>query len=90
LHRVLRTFSKLGEKIEKALIRMKCPHPLQSFQIRGLDYVSIFPVVQWLVTKVIETREETGDLLRVISESVFSKQLFKLPSDVDFENRKNV
>jgi hypothetical protein len=55
---------KLGEDIIKTLRKMKCPHPLQSNQIRGLDCVNIFPVVQWLVKKVIETREEMGDLLR--------------------------
>jgi len=78
---------KLGEQIEKAVVQMKCPYPLQAFQISMLDCKSIFPVIQWLVKRVLEVREETGDLLRVISESVFGKD-YKLPSDIDFENRK--
>eukprot|EP01094_Clydonella_sp_ATCC50884_P011783 TRINITY_DN2161_c0_g1_i1.p1 TRINITY_DN2161_c0_g1~~TRINITY_DN2161_c0_g1_i1.p1 ORF type:complete len:669 (+),score=247.33 TRINITY_DN2161_c0_g1_i1:93-2009(+) len=79
---------KLGEKIEKSLARMRCPYPLQSHQIRGLDYISIFPVVRWLVARVIEVREETGDLLRVISESVFGRE-YTLPEDAEFEERKD-
>src|SRR3989338_5691367 len=64
---------ELGESIEEALVRMKCPHPLRSYQIRGLDAEKIFPVIQWLVKKVIETRAETGDLLRKFSMAQFSK-----------------
>ena len=70
----------MGEKIEDALIRMKCPFPLQSNQIRGLDSLKMFPVIQWLVKIVIKTREETGDLLRVFSESQFNKRN-QLPDD---------
>ncbi len=54
---------------------MKCPFPpLQSYEIRGLNTPNIYPVIQWLVKKkkkVIETRAETGDLLRLFSESRF-------------------
>jgi chromosome segregation ATPase len=48
----------------KALKRLKCPFPLQSHQIQGLDVANIFPVVQWLVKKVIETREEHEAAIR--------------------------
>eukprot|EP01088_Endostelium_zonatum_P015689 TRINITY_DN3969_c0_g1_i1.p1 TRINITY_DN3969_c0_g1~~TRINITY_DN3969_c0_g1_i1.p1 ORF type:complete len:611 (-),score=171.21 TRINITY_DN3969_c0_g1_i1:64-1896(-) len=71
---------ELGEKIEDALVRMKCPFQLQSNQIRGLDSGKIFPVIQWLVQIVLKTREETGDLLRVFSESQFNKRN-QLPDD---------
>lgn len=37
---------------------MRCPHPLRSHQIRGLDFINIHPVIQWLVTKVLEVRKE--------------------------------
>jgi hypothetical protein len=50
---------------------------LDSHQIEGgantSDYVNIFPVIQWLVKKVIETREETGDLIRKFSEFLYQK-----------------
>eukprot|EP01116_Phalansterium_solitarium_P006175 TRINITY_DN1847_c0_g1_i1.p1 TRINITY_DN1847_c0_g1~~TRINITY_DN1847_c0_g1_i1.p1 ORF type:complete len:620 (-),score=223.70 TRINITY_DN1847_c0_g1_i1:534-2393(-) len=83
---------KLGENIIRALNRMKSPFRLESHQIQGggansSDFVNIFPVIQWLVKKVIETREETGDLVRVYSESQFDKT-FQLPDDAEFDNRK--
>jgi hypothetical protein len=31
---------------------MLCPHPLQANQIQGSDFAAMFPVIQWLVTKV--------------------------------------
>ena len=55
---------KLGESVERALRRMRCPFPLQAHQIQGLDYPAIFPVVRWLVKRVIATREELGDRTR--------------------------
>ena len=64
---------KLGEGVVRSLVKMKCPYPLQTYQIKGLDYKSIFPVIQWLVKKVIETRAETGDLARQYSEYVYKK-----------------
>tara|TARA_R110002050_G_scaffold120059_2_gene237960 strand:- start:900 stop:2789 length:1890 start_codon:yes stop_codon:yes gene_type:complete len=78
---------KLGEGIIKTLRKMKCPHPLQSNQIRGLDCVNIFPVVQWLVKKVIETREEMGDMLRAFSVYQFHRT-DDLPEDRAAEERK--
>jgi len=35
--------------------------------------VAIYPVMQWLVKKVLETREEMSDYIRNFSESQFSK-----------------
>jgi len=83
----LGTKIKLGEVIVRSLIKMKCPHPLQTYQIQGLDYASIFPVIQWLIKIVVETREETGDLIRKYSEFQFNRDL-KLPEDAEFEARK--
>jgi len=79
--------SKLSEKLIEAIRKMKCPYPLQAQQIQGLDYINLFPIIQWLIKKVIETREETGDLVRMYSESQFKKS-FKMPQDVDFDTRK--
>ena len=59
---------QLSEKIEQALHRMKCPHLLQAHQIEGLDYPYIFPVVQWLLTRVLEARAQFGDQLRQYSQ----------------------
>ncbi|KAH3766073.1 CCDC93, coiled-coil domain [Pelomyxa schiedti] len=71
---------RLGENIVRALVRMKCPHQLQTFQIKGLDYINIFPVVQWIIKKVMEARAQTGDIFRQFSESQFRKS-FASPTD---------
>ena len=52
---------------------MKCPHRLEPHQIQGLDFIHIYPVIQWLVKLAIATREEMGDFIRAFSESQFSK-----------------
>ena len=72
--------SKTSDQIVKAMVAMKCPFPLQSHQIQGLDYAHLFPIVQWLVRKVIETRRLTGDSTRLQSLHQFS-QHYRLPSE---------
>jgi len=64
---------KLSEQLVRALISMKCPHALQSHQIQGLDYEHLFPIIQWLVRKVISTRLLMGDEVRQLSVSQFEK-----------------
>jgi hypothetical protein len=66
---------------------MKCPHRIEPHQIQGLDFIHIFPVVQWLVKRAIETRAETGDYIRAYSISQFHKT-HMLPEDVAFNQLK--
>ncbi|KAI7808376.1 coiled-coil domain-containing protein 93 [Triplophysa rosa] len=77
----------LTEKIVSVLPKMKCPHRLEPHQIQGLDFIHIFPVVQWLVKKAIETREEMGDYVRSYSISQFQKT-HAFPEDDEFAVRK--
>ncbi|XP_059676326.1 coiled-coil domain-containing protein 93 [Gavia stellata] len=77
----------LTEKIVSVLPKMKCPHRLEPHQIQGLDFIHIFPVVQWLVKRAIETREEMGDYIRSYSISQFQKT-HRLPEDDEFVQRK--
>ena len=56
----------VGEAIEAALMNMACPYPLQAHQIQGLDYQAVYPVIQWLVKRVLEMREELGEEVRVL------------------------
>jgi len=77
----------LTEKIVAVLPRMKCPHRLEPHQIQGLDFIHIYPVIQWLVKLAIATREEMGDYIRAFSESQFSKD-HRTPEDVEFMSRK--
>lgn len=48
---------KVGEKICEALKNMKCPYNILPFQLQGLDLNSIYPLIQWLIKFVYETRE---------------------------------
>uniref|UniRef100_A0A8C7YHK8 Coiled-coil domain-containing protein 93 n=1 Tax=Oryzias sinensis TaxID=183150 RepID=A0A8C7YHK8_9TELE len=78
----------LTEKIVSVLPKMKCPHRLEPHQIQGLDFIHIFPVIQWLVKRAIETREEMGDQVRAFSIAEFQKT-HKLPEDDEFLQRKD-
>ncbi|XP_056007857.1 coiled-coil domain-containing protein 93-like isoform X2 [Ostrea edulis] len=78
----------LTERIVGVLPKMKCPHRIEPHQIQGLDFIHIYPVVQWLVKKAIETREEMGDFIRAFSISQFSKS-HRTPEDVVFEELKD-
>ncbi|KAG9349737.1 hypothetical protein JZ751_028185 [Albula glossodonta] len=77
----------LTEKIVSVLPKMKCPHRLEPHQIQGLDFIHIFPVVQWLVKRAIETREEMGDYIRSYSVAQFQKT-HSTPEDDEFMQRK--
>ncbi|XP_029937098.1 coiled-coil domain-containing protein 93 [Myripristis murdjan] len=78
----------LTEKIVSVLPKMKCPHRLEPHQIQGLDFIHIFPVIQWLVKRAIETREEMGDYVRAYSISQFQKT-HSFPEDEEFLQRKD-
>lgn len=73
----------MTEKIVAALPRMKCPHRIEPHQIQGLDFIHIFPVVQWLVKRALETREEMGDSIRAYSIYQFNKK-HEMPEDETF------
>ena len=77
----------LTEKIVAVLPKMKCPHRIEPHQIQGLDFIHIYPVVQWLVKRAVETKEEMGDFIRSFSVSQFNKN-HKTPEDVVFESLK--
>uniref|UniRef100_A0A1I7WWA0 Coiled-coil domain-containing protein 93 n=1 Tax=Heterorhabditis bacteriophora TaxID=37862 RepID=A0A1I7WWA0_HETBA len=51
----------LTEKIVDVLKQLNCPHNIEPHQIQGLDFIHIFPVVQWLVKLAIEAKKEHGD-----------------------------
>lgn len=78
----------LTEKIVSVLPKMKCPHRLEPHQIQGLDFIHIFPVIQWLVKRAIETRQEMGDYIRSYSVSQFQKD-HSLPEDAEFMSRRD-
>ena len=66
---------KLCEFLEDALRKMRCPYDLRAHQVTGLDYDAIFPVTQWIVKKVMATREEFGDRMRSYSKFMYTRAL---------------
>lgn len=71
---------KVGEAIEAALQKMQCPYPLQAHQIQGLDYQAVYPVVQWLLRRLLTTREMLADQLRRHSHFRFHGN-YELPEE---------
>ena len=65
--------SALTEKIVRVLQKMKCPFKLEPHQIQGLDCIHIFPVIQWLVKKSFETRQQTSDYIRAYAAWQFNR-----------------
>ena len=72
----------LTEKIVAVLPKMKCPHRIEPHQIQGLDFINIFPVVQWLVKKALETRAE-----REVFNRSYTMREFEKLSNKKLENR---
>ncbi|KAF0771641.1 coiled-coil domain-containing protein 93 [Aphis craccivora] len=63
----------LTEKIVSVLPKMKCPYQVEPHQIQGLDYIHVFPVIQWLVKRSIEKRKERGEFLMLYAANQFDK-----------------
>lgn len=54
---------------------VKCPLILNPVQIQGLDLNSIYQVMQWLVKKLIETRDERNQKNKVTANYYFENVL---------------
>lgn len=84
----------LTEKIVSLLPKMKCPHRIEPHQIQGLDFIHIYPVIQWLVKTSMEYRDEMSEFVKSYAVNQFNKQ-FKVSSKSDkiafvYENIKTV
>lgn len=53
---------------------MKCPHIIEPHQIQGLDFINIFPLVQWLIKYSSEFRLAKEDELRRFAVMQYDKQ----------------
>ncbi|VVC90904.1 unnamed protein product [Leptidea sinapis] len=63
----------LTEKIVKVLPTMKCPYSIEPHQIQGLDFINIYPLVQWLIKYSSEFREAKEDELRKFAVMQYEK-----------------
>lgn len=64
----------LTEKIVVMLPKMNCPYRIEPHQIQGLDCIHIFPVIQWLVKRSMEMRQEMADFVRAFALNQFHKK----------------
>ncbi|XP_042484312.1 coiled-coil domain-containing protein 93 isoform X2 [Macadamia integrifolia] len=46
---------------------MGCPYPLRAHQIRGLDYKVLLPVVQWIVSRVLEMPSKSAEEVTIVN-----------------------
>ncbi|XP_068618385.1 coiled-coil domain-containing protein 93 [Battus philenor] len=63
----------LTEKIVKILPTMKCPFTIEPHQIQGLDFINIYPLIQWLIKYSSEYREVKEDELRRFAVMQYDK-----------------
>lgn len=63
----------------KVLPHMNCPYALEPHQIQGLDFINIFPVIQWLVKESVNLRNEKAERLKMFAVGQFHNH-FKLSS----------
>lgn len=70
----------LTEKIVTVLPTMKCPYRIEPHQIQGLDFINVFPVVQWLVKRSVENRADKSDRLKAFAVGQFHNA-FRLESE---------
>lgn len=61
---------------------MKCPFALEPHQIQGLDFINIFPVIQWLVKESVNLRNEKAVRMKTFAVGQFHNN-FKLSSSED-------
>lgn len=66
--------SSLTEKIVAMLPKMNCPYRIEPHQIQGLDCIHIFPVIQWLVKRSMEMRQEMAGFVRGFALNQFYKK----------------
>lgn len=81
-------YSSLTEKIVAVLPLMKCPFFIEPHQIQGLDFINIWPVIQWLVQLSVEKRTEKAERLKLFAISQFHNH-FTLSSSVKSRTERN-
>ncbi|VEN49361.1 unnamed protein product [Callosobruchus maculatus] len=77
----------LTEKIVAVLPKLKCPHRIEPHQIQGLDFIHIFPVVEWLVKRSNEYRKEMAETVRQYAVSQFCKAFPLVQENMDAKKK---
>jgi len=82
--------SKVSEKITAALSSVKCPIILNPVQLQGLDLDTIYQVLQWLVKKLIETRDERNIKNKITAISYYNSILNSIVEKKAINKNENV
>ncbi|XP_066246824.1 coiled-coil domain-containing protein 93 [Euwallacea similis] len=77
----------LSEKIVAVLPKIKCPHSIEPHQIQGLDFIHIFPVIQWLVKSSMEARQEKAAFVRSYAIYQYEKEFPNKNKDEDKQQK---
>ncbi|CAF1171491.1 unnamed protein product [Didymodactylos carnosus] len=85
---ILRQKIALTERIVLVLSQMKCPFNIEPHQIQGLDFIHIYPIVQWLVKRVFDRRAEVGDFTRAYALNQYEKQFLDKNNIVQVNEKK--
>ncbi|XP_056644127.1 coiled-coil domain-containing protein 93 [Diorhabda sublineata] len=76
----------LTEKIVAVLPKIKCPLTVEPHQIQGLDFIHIFPVIQWLVKRSLECRQDVAAFVRKCAIDQFDKK-FDIQDEIKQKKR---
>ena len=63
---------------------MECPFRIEPHQIQGLDFVHIFPVIQWLIKRSVKVREERKDFIRYHAILKYENQICSKKINLNF------
>lgn len=67
---------------------MKCPFTLEPHQIQGLDFINIYPVIQWLVKESVNLRAERSEKSKKFAVSEFHNHFKMITSDNSRQERQ--
>lgn len=79
----------LTERVVTVLPQMKCPFNIEPHQIQGLEFVSIFPVIQWLVKESVKLRSEKAERLKLFAVGQFHNHFETTSSEQERVEREN-
>ena len=68
---------RVSEKIVAGLKSINCPFQLNPIQIQGLDLKPIFQTLQWLVKRLLETRDERNEMNKRFSVNYIEPRIEK-------------
>ncbi|KAK7584147.1 hypothetical protein V9T40_005110 [Parthenolecanium corni] len=63
----------LTEKIVVVLPKIKCPHSIEPHEIQGLNFIHIYPVIEWLINWSKVNREKQAAYLREYARNQYHK-----------------